>query len=368
MWHRSSAAKKSWKAGLRQTPVSPTTGEHGPKWTGPCLYFGSAGLADVQDKAWHCRDSFLWLLKEHLFFNSFISTRILLSASLQTNLRGAGCTKLGHLMKMMTTSVDNLRNSSNITSIRLINKVVEEVCAALPLHLRETAEDRTLCDQWSEECEYSFPSLSGGQLLSFDTPHLDVSRRIVHGAIAANRYRVHLGPEGGGMDFLFTAETLAHLSVQCLHLDILFESNLVSESWGVFLHLICLFFLAHDIMLRRSLSTHCWTLYVVLQVGYLADPQKLSSNFGLFGDGVGSERTAEGPNAYDKMMDTFFKLTLAVGQVLCSWGKTGNWIYVSETLMCCWCWFGCCCCCYWHPEESERVILEVAQKSRGGPG
>ena len=133
-------------------------------------------------------------------------------------------------MKMMTTSVDNLRNSSNITSIRLINKVVEEVCAALPLHLRETAEDRTLCDQWSEECEYSFPSLSGGQLLSFDTPHLDVSRRIVHGAIAANRYRVHLGPEGGGMDFLFTAETLAHLSVQCLHLDILFESNLVSES------------------------------------------------------------------------------------------------------------------------------------------
>ena len=75
-------------------------------------------------------------------------------------------------MKMMTTSVDNLRNSSNITSIRLINKVVEEVCAALPLHLRETAEDRTLCDQWSEECEYNFPSLSGGQLLSFENPPL----------------------------------------------------------------------------------------------------------------------------------------------------------------------------------------------------
>ena len=78
----------------------------------------------------------------------------------------------------MKTSVDNQRNNSNITSIRLINKVVEEVCADLPQHLRETAEDRPLCDQWSEEHEYSFPSLficpavgewqeGEGQLLSF---------------------------------------------------------------------------------------------------------------------------------------------------------------------------------------------------------
>lgn len=87
-------------------------------------------------------------------------------------------------MKMTATSLDNLRNKSNITSIRLIKKVVEEVCAALPQHLKETAEDRSLCDQWSEECEYSFPSLlitpavgewqeGEGQLLSFETPHLD---------------------------------------------------------------------------------------------------------------------------------------------------------------------------------------------------
>ena len=103
------------------------------------------------------------------------------SASLRTSLREAGCTKLGHLMKM---TVDTLRMRSNITSVRLINKVVQEVCAALPQNLRVVAESRTLCDQWTEEGEYSFPSLlitpavgewqeGGGQLLSFATPHLD---------------------------------------------------------------------------------------------------------------------------------------------------------------------------------------------------
>lgn len=62
-------------------------------------------------------------------------------------------------MKVTTTSVDTLRETSNITSIRLINRVVE-VCAALPESLRAFAGNCTQCDQWSEECEYSFPSLS----------------------------------------------------------------------------------------------------------------------------------------------------------------------------------------------------------------
>ena len=87
-------------------------------------------------------------------------------------------------MAMTVTSLDNLRYKSNITSIRLINKVVEKFCAALTQHLRETVEDCMLCDQWGEYCEYSFPSLfitpvvgewqeGEGQLLSFVTPHLD---------------------------------------------------------------------------------------------------------------------------------------------------------------------------------------------------
>lgn len=118
----------------------------------------------------------MWLLEEPLFYNNFIRTQTLHSASLRVSLREAGCTKLGHLTKMTATSTTTLRERSNITSIRLINKVVEEVWSSLPPHLRLFAQDHTLCDQWIEECEYSFPSLritpavgdwrEGGQLLS----------------------------------------------------------------------------------------------------------------------------------------------------------------------------------------------------------
>ena len=70
----------------------------------------------------------VWLFEEPLFLNSFMSTQTLMSAILWANLSGAGCTKLGHRIKMTATPFDNLRNNSNITFIRLINKVVEEVC------------------------------------------------------------------------------------------------------------------------------------------------------------------------------------------------------------------------------------------------
>lgn len=68
-------------------------------------------------------------------------------------------TKLGHLMKIRTSSLDTLKKSSNITSIRLINREVREVGAALPQHLRDFTEDHSLFEQWNEESEHSFPSL-----------------------------------------------------------------------------------------------------------------------------------------------------------------------------------------------------------------
>lgn len=236
----------------------------------------------------------LWVFEEPLFFSNFLRTRTLQSASLRANLREAGCTKLGHLMRMTAASVNRLRETSNITSARLVHRVVEEVCAALPPTLRALAEDRTLCDQWSEGCEYRFPSLSitpavgewqegGNQLLSFTTPHLDTFQdagkktlyqacvktltlnslagieeswwteffgpdispkgswrslyklpvekrtadlqwRIVHGAIATNRYRAHLDPElGEGCIFCSHSETLVHLFVQCPRLLPMFD-------------------------------------------------------------------------------------------------------------------------------------------------
>lgn len=125
-----------------------------------------------------------WLFEEPLFFNNFLRTRLLQSASLRSNFCEVGCTKLGHLMKMTATSVNSLRARSSISSARLIHRVVEEVCAALPTPLRALAVDRTQCDQWSEGSEYGFPSLTispvlgeweeeGGGLLTFTTPQLD---------------------------------------------------------------------------------------------------------------------------------------------------------------------------------------------------
>ncbi|KAJ3591405.1 hypothetical protein NHX12_009350 [Muraenolepis orangiensis] len=67
-------------------------------------------------------------------------------------------------MKAKATSLEALRRRSNISSIRILDQVVKEVCAALPESLRAFAEDADLCEQWVgssgiEDGYYSFPSL-----------------------------------------------------------------------------------------------------------------------------------------------------------------------------------------------------------------
>ncbi|KAI3357926.1 hypothetical protein L3Q82_016316 [Scortum barcoo] len=222
---------------------------------------------------WSVSPGGMWLFEEPLFFNSLINTQTLQSAS-------TSCTKLGHLSQ-------------------LINRVVEEVCAALPQSLRTFTTNRSLCDQWSEGGQFSFPSLAvtpavgkwqegGGQLLSFTTPRLDKFRmwekkevyqvcirvlnmrslagmkesrwtqffgpefspkaswrslyklpvekrtadlqwRVIYGAIATNRYRVHLDPEVvQHCVFCSQVETLEHLFVQCPRLAALSE---VIKKW-----------------------------------------------------------------------------------------------------------------------------------------
>ncbi|TDH11028.1 hypothetical protein EPR50_G00081890 [Perca flavescens] len=72
------------------------------------------------------------------FYNSVLQAWQ--SASLRASLREAGCTKLGHLMKMTAISVDVLRARTNITSSRLIDRVVKKF--VLPWdHLSELCED-----------------------------------------------------------------------------------------------------------------------------------------------------------------------------------------------------------------------------------
>ena len=87
-------------------------------------------------------------------------------------------------MKVTATSADALVRKSNIISIRLINKVMKEVCAALPQTLIAFTEVSGLCDRYRAGYEYSFSFLSaspavgewqegGCQLLSFTTSHLE---------------------------------------------------------------------------------------------------------------------------------------------------------------------------------------------------
>ena len=79
----------------------------------------------------------MWLFEEPLFGNNFISSQVLVSVSLRSRLREAGCVKLGHLMK---TSIPHLADRINIRSNRLLLRLVEEVCASLLDVLRAFAE------------------------------------------------------------------------------------------------------------------------------------------------------------------------------------------------------------------------------------
>ncbi|XP_075968244.1 adhesion G-protein coupled receptor G6 [Anarhichas minor] len=228
----------------------------------------------------------MWLFEEPLFGSSYITSQVLTSVSLRSRLREAGCVKLGHLMK---TSIPQLAELINIRSSRLLLRLVEEVCASLPAVLRAFVGDRTLSDQWDNECEYVFPPLAVcpavGQwedeediLLSLKTPQLgdfetlgrkaayqvsvkvsnlrslagvrvsrwteffgrgssprgcwrslykppadkrtgDLQWRIVHGAIATNRYLVHLDPgSGDSCPFCSQTEIIHHLFVECSRL------------------------------------------------------------------------------------------------------------------------------------------------------
>nr|XP_046223606.1 deleted in malignant brain tumors 1 protein-like [Oncorhynchus gorbuscha] len=125
----------------------------------------------------------MWLFEEPLFHNTAIQSRVLGSASLRSCLLGVGCTKLGHLMRSRSRSLEELGERAGIRSSRLLKKVVDEVCDSLPvLHLKYVT-DTSNSDRWKEGLDYVFPALivsaaigafeeDVGMLLSFDTPEL----------------------------------------------------------------------------------------------------------------------------------------------------------------------------------------------------
>ncbi|TWW53858.1 Transposon TX1 uncharacterized 149 kDa protein ORF 2 [Takifugu flavidus] len=189
----------------------------------------------------------MWIFEEPLFGNSIITSRVLSSTSLRSRLRDAGVVKLGHLLK---TSVPDLSDRLNMRSSRLLLQLVREVCASLPEALRVFVLDPSVSELWDDECEYVFPSLAVCPAVGQWQPEEDdllslkssvsvdfegVGRKDLyilavketssggHGAIATNRYLVHLDPStGDGCPFCSQSETIYHLFVQCPRLVGLF--------------------------------------------------------------------------------------------------------------------------------------------------
>lgn len=102
----------------------------------------------------------MWIFEEPLFYNEFFCVNTLISSSLRSALREAGCTKLGHLLKAMHSSLVELRQLANIRSERLMKRIVVDDCESLPQSLREFAEDHDMVNQWEDRCEYIFPCLN----------------------------------------------------------------------------------------------------------------------------------------------------------------------------------------------------------------
>ncbi len=101
----------------------------------------------------------MWIFEEPLFYDDFLYVNFLNSASLHSALREAGCTKLGHLVKAMHSSLVELGQLANIRSERLMKRIVVEVCESLPQSLREFVEDHDMVNQWEDGCEYISPCL-----------------------------------------------------------------------------------------------------------------------------------------------------------------------------------------------------------------
>ncbi|KAK2897108.1 hypothetical protein Q8A73_013488 [Channa argus] len=171
----------------------------------------------------------MWVFEEPLFFNNFIRTQTLQSTSLRTSFREAGCTKVGHLMKMSRPSLTTLREATGIRSIRLLGqgagkKVIYQICVKV-LNLRSLTgvkesrwtgflgQDDSPKGSW--QCLYKLP---------IEKRTADLQWRVVHGAIATNRYRARLDPSlGDQCVFCSQTETLEHLFIECPRLSAMFD-------------------------------------------------------------------------------------------------------------------------------------------------
>jgi hypothetical protein len=71
-----------------------------------------------------CTPPGMWLFEEPLFHNTATQSRVLGSAILRSCRLGVGYTKLGHLMRSRSRSLEELGERVGIRSSRLLRKVV----------------------------------------------------------------------------------------------------------------------------------------------------------------------------------------------------------------------------------------------------
>ena len=162
---------------------------------------------------WHLGCGF----EEPLFRNCcFLFSDPRSSVSMQSQLTGAGCLKLGHPMKI---SVPRLAELLNIRSHRLLVRLVEEVCRSLPDTLRAFLLRNIL---WDEEHKYVFPSLT-------------VSAAVGHWEEEISDILSLKTPELGGFESL-GKKTLYCISVKVLNIRSLWQG--VEVDWVIWHRLI----------------------------------------------------------------------------------------------------------------------------------
>lgn len=135
-----------------------------------------------------------WTPEEPLFFNPMIQTRLLSSISVRRCLLRNGVQKLEHLLdERGWKSIEALQEMTGLKSLRLVSKLKEEVCNALPsscrtwIGLRQTQDMRT--GQGFPEKKIS-PVMNeddegevADSILSFRTPQLDLFKDVSKKAI-----------------------------------------------------------------------------------------------------------------------------------------------------------------------------------------
>jgi len=122
-----------------------------------------------------------WVTEEPLLFNPMIQTRMLSSASIRTSLLRNNVVKLGHLLdRNGWRSAETIREVTGLRSLRLTEKLMEEIFNAIPSSYREIIARK-------ETDEKEFPKIKiapaskedlegeeAGSILFFEFPQIEL--------------------------------------------------------------------------------------------------------------------------------------------------------------------------------------------------